>query len=147
MIPIIRWGKTIEREFSEGWSRVIDHEVTATPDGSAVTVEFPVSIDCTYLNGRYDEYSVARHGYAADAPFTDTPREARYHYSKRFGFEASYRLSERTLTTTTRDSVVRLLSVVVSPLIQKSTGVYVATPRRGGRHRWKLPFNGFPMML
>jgi hypothetical protein len=38
---------------------------------------------------------VARHGYAADAPFIKTPRDARYHYSKRFGIDSSYRLSEQ----------------------------------------------------
>jgi len=38
---------------------------------------------------------VARHGYAADAPFIDSPRDARYHYSKRFGIESSYRLFEQ----------------------------------------------------
>jgi len=26
--------------------------------------------------------------YAADAPFIDSPRDARYHYSKRFGIES-----------------------------------------------------------
>jgi len=47
---------------------------------------------------------VARHGYAADAPFIDSPRDARYHYSKRFGIESSYRLFEQAIaTTTTRD--------------------------------------------
>jgi len=32
--------------------------------------------------------TVWRHGYAADAPFIDSPRDARYHYSKRFGIES-----------------------------------------------------------
>jgi len=35
---------------------------------------------------------VARHGYAADAPFIDSPRDARYHYSKRFGIEVKLSL-------------------------------------------------------
>jgi len=62
---------------------------------------------------------VARHGYAADAPFIDSPRDARYHYSKRFGIESSYRLFEQAIaTTTTRDPTVRLLYVVVSLLLQ-----------------------------
>ncbi|MDW7539577.1 ISH3 family transposase, partial [Haloferax volcanii] len=69
-------------------------------DGHSWTVEFPVYIDCTYQNGRYDEHGVARHGYAADAPFINSPRDARYHYAKRFGIEASYRLSEQTIATT-----------------------------------------------
>jgi len=62
---------------------------------------------------------VARHGYAADAPFIDSPRDARYHYSKRFGIESSYRLFEQAIaTTTTHGSTVRLLYVVVSLLLQ-----------------------------
>jgi len=62
---------------------------------------------------------VARHGYAADAPFIDSPRDARYHYSKRFGIESSYRLFEQSDSDndTTR-STVRLLYVVVSLLLQ-----------------------------
>ena len=71
-------------------------------------------IDCTYKQGRYDEEGVARHGYAVDAPFIDTPRQARAHYSKRFGIEATYRLSEASLiSTTTQDATRRLLFVVI----------------------------------
>jgi len=65
------------RRFSkslEGWSRVIQHDLTGKTDGHSWTVDFPVYIDCTYLNGKYDENGVARHGYAADAPFIDSPR-------------------------------------------------------------------------
>jgi len=87
VMPIVRWGQTIKQELSEGWSRVIQHDMTAKLDGHSWTVEFPVYIDCTYQNGRYDEHGVARHGYAADAPFIDSPRDARYHYAKRFGIE------------------------------------------------------------
>jgi len=58
----------------EGWSRVIQHDLTGKLDGHSWTVDFPVYIDCTYLNGKYDENGVARHGYAADAPFIDSPR-------------------------------------------------------------------------
>ena len=138
VMPIVRWGKTIKQELSEGWSRIIQHKLTGKLDGPAVTVEFPVYIDCTYQNGRYDEHGVARHGYAADAPFIQTPRDARYHYAKRFGIEASYRLSEQSVvTTTTQNPVVRLLYVVVSLLLQNVWRYlhweYVATPRRGGR--------------
>jgi len=68
---------------------------------------------------------VARHGYAADAPFIDSPRDARYHYSKRFGIESSYRLFEQAIaTTTTRDPTVRLLYVVVSLLYRTSGGTF-----------------------
>jgi len=152
VMPIIRWGKTIKQELSEGWSRVIQHDLTAKLDGHSWTVEFPVYIDCTYQNGRYDEHGVARHGYAADAPFIDSPREARYHYAKRFGIEASYRLSEQSIaTTTTQNPVVRLLYVVVSLLLQNVWRYlhweYVATPRRGGRRLWKWPFTEFIRMV
>lgn len=87
VIPIIRWGESIQQELSEGWSRIIQHDLTGELDRHSWTVEFPVYIDCTYLDGRYDEHCVARHGSAADAPFIGTPRDARYHYSKRFGIE------------------------------------------------------------
>ncbi|SDX35931.1 hypothetical protein SAMN05443574_1361 [Haloarcula vallismortis] len=81
VVPIIKWGNEIQQELSEGWSREIEHDLTTEFDGHEWTVEFPVMIDCTYQMGRYDEEGVARHGYAADAPFIDTPRQARRHYS------------------------------------------------------------------
>jgi len=92
---------------------------------------------------------VARHGYAADAPFIDSPRDARYHYSKRFGIESSYRLFEQAIaTTTTRDPTVRLLYVVVVSLLLQNVWrylhyEYVATPRRGGRRLWWWPYKEF----
>jgi len=95
VIPIIAWGTKIKNELSEGWGREIEHGLTTEFDGHELTVEFPVMIDCTYQQGRYDEHGVARHGYAVDAPFIDTPRQARKHYSKRFGIEATYRLQSR----------------------------------------------------
>jgi hypothetical protein len=152
VMPIVRWGRTIKRELSEGWSRMIQHDMTAKLDGHSWTVEFPVYIDCTYQNGRYDEHGVARHGYAADAPFINSPREARYHYAKRFGIEASYRLSEQTIaTTTTQNPVVRLLYVVVSLLLQNVWRYlhweYVATPRRGGRRLWEWSYKEFTNMM
>ncbi|EMA09599.1 transposase ISH51, partial [Haloarcula vallismortis ATCC 29715] len=79
VVPIIKWGNEIQQELSEGWSREIEHDLTTEFDGHEWTVEFPVMIDCTYQMGRYDEEGVARHGYAADAPFIDTPRQARRH--------------------------------------------------------------------
>ena len=150
--PIIRWGDAIKEQLSQGWSRTIDHDLTTEFDGHEWTVEFPVYIDCTYQNGRYDEHSVARHGYAADAPFIDTPRQARSHYRKRFGIESSYRLSEKTtISTTTQDPVRRLLFVVISLLFQNVWRClhweYVATPRRGGRRLWKWPFEEFIDMV
>jgi IS4 transposase len=78
-----------------------------------------VYIDAPYQKGRYDELEVARHGHAADAPFIDSPQDSRYHYAKRFGIEASYRLSEQIITrTSTGDSSVRLLYVVVGVLLK-----------------------------
>jgi len=49
VIPIIRWGEAIQQELSEGWSRVIQHDLTGKLDGHSWTVDFPVYIDCTYL--------------------------------------------------------------------------------------------------
>jgi IS4 transposase len=87
-----------------------------------------------------------------DAPFIETPCQARYHYSKRFGIESSYRLSEQAIaTTTTRDATVRLLYVVVSLLLQNAWRYlhyeYVATPRRGGRRLWWRPYKEFVNMV
>ena len=144
-MPIVKWGETIQDELSRGWSRVIEHEL-------AGKVTFPVFIDCVYQRGRYDEHGVARHGYAVDAPFITTPRGARYHYSKRFGIEASYRLAKQSLaTTSSRDAGLRLLLFVVSLLLQNAWRYlhwsYVAAPRRGGRRLWWWPFAEFCEML
>lgn len=100
---------------------MIDHQLVATVDGHFWTVEFPVYIDATYQRGKYDEHGVVRHGYAVDAPFIETPRQARYHYGKQFGIEASYRLSEQSIASTpTRDPVIRHLFVVVSLTLQNA---------------------------
>jgi IS4 transposase len=109
-------------------------------------------IDCTYQQGRYGEHDVARHGYAVDAPFIDTPRQARKHYSKRFGIEASYRLSESSLiSTTTQDSTRRLLFVVISLLMQNVWRYLhwkcVATPASARRRLWWCPFEEFIRMI
>jgi hypothetical protein len=152
VLPIIRWGNEIKAELNQGWSREIEHDLTTEFDGHEWTVEFPVYIDCTYKNGKYDEHGVARHGYAADAPFINTPQQALYHYSKRFGIEATYRLSESTLiSTTTTDPTRRLLFVVISLLLQNVWRFlhwkYVATPRRGGPRLWRWPFSEFIDMV
>jgi len=68
--------------------------MTAKLDGHSRTVEFRTYIDRTYQSERYDDHGIAYHGYTVDAPFIDSPRDARCHYAKRFGIEASYRLSE-----------------------------------------------------
>ena len=145
VIPIIKWGETIQDELNSGWSREIEH-------GLAGKVTFPVFIDCVYQRGRYDENGVARHGYAADAPFIDTPRDARHHYSKRFGIESSYRLAKQSLAmTSSRDAGLRLLLFVVSLVLQNSWRYlhwkYVAAPRRGGRHLWEWSFIEFCEMV
>ena len=95
---------------------------------------------------------MARHGYAADAPFIDTPRDAREHYSKRFGIESSYRLANQSLAlTSSRDAGLRLVLFVVSLLLQNSWRYlhwkYVASPRRGGRRLWRWPFTEFCEMV
>jgi len=153
VIPIIRWGEAIQQELSEGWSRVIQHDLTGKLDGHRLDRRFS-RLHRLYVPkmGKYDENGVARHGYAADAPFIDSPRDARYHYSKRFGIESSYRLFEQAIaTTTTRDPTVRLLYVVVSLLLQNVWRYlhyeYVATPRRGGRRLWWWPYKEFVNMI
>jgi hypothetical protein len=145
VMPVVKWGTTIKQELSEGWSRTIDHSLQARVGGHSWTVEFPIYIDATYQRGKYDDHGVARHGYAVEAPFIDTPRQARYHYAKRFGIEASYRLSEQSIaTTSTRSPVLRLLFVVVSLALQNAWRYlhweYVSTPRRGGRQLLNWPF-------
>jgi len=91
--------------------------------------------------GRYDDLGVASHGYAADAPFIDTLRQTRRHYSKRFGIEATYQLSESSLIfTIVTDQTRRLLFVVISLLLQNVRRYlhweYMAMPRRVGRRLW-----------
>ena len=152
VIPIIRWGNEIQRQLNRGWSRTIDHEMQAELDGHSWTIEFPVYIDCTYQQGKYGEERVARHGYAVDAPFIDTPRQARTYYSRRFGIESSYRLSERSIaTTTTQNPTVRFLYVLISFLLQNAWRYlhweYVASPRRGARRLWPWSFDEFLGMV
>ena len=101
----------------------------------------------------YGKHSITSlNDYSRDAPFIDTPRQARNHYAKRFGIESSYRLSEKTtISTTTQDPVRRLLFVVISLLFQNVWRYlhweYVASPRRGARRLWKLSFEGFIDMV
>ena len=152
VMPIIKWGRTIQDELSRGWSRVIDHQMQTEFDDHSWTVEFPVYIDCTYQQGKYDEEGVARHGHAVDAPFIDTPRQARTYYSRRFGIESSYRLSERSIaTTTTQNPAVRFLYVLLSFLLQNAWRYlhweYVASPRRGARRLWPWRFDEFLGMV
>ena len=73
-------------------------------------------------------------------------------HSKRFGIEATYRLSESSLiSTTTKDPARRFLFVVISLLAQNVWRYlhweYVATPRRGGRRLWWWPFEEFIRMV
>jgi len=41
VIPIIRWGEAIQQELSEGWSRVIQHDLTGKPTVTAGPSIFP----------------------------------------------------------------------------------------------------------
>ncbi|TKX40249.1 MULTISPECIES: ISH3 family transposase [unclassified Halorubrum] len=141
MMPIVKWSETIQDELSRGWSREIEHEL-------AGKVTFPVFIDCVYQQGRYDEHGVARHGYAADAPFIDTSRDAREHYSERFGIESNYRLAKQSLAfTSSQDAGLRLVMFVVSLLLQNSWRYlhwrYVAAPPAAGRRLWQWSFTEF----
>ncbi len=45
---------------------MIEHDLHGEIDGHTWTIDFPVYIDCTYQQGKYDEKGVARHGYAID---------------------------------------------------------------------------------
>lgn len=59
---------------------------------------------------------MTRHGYAVD-----TPRQARKYYSRRFGIESTYRLSERSIAnTTTQNPTVRFLYMLISFLLQNT---------------------------
>jgi hypothetical protein len=143
-----QWGKAIQQELSEGWSRVIQYDLTGKLEGHNWTVEFPVYIGCTYINGRYDENNVPCHGYGGDAPFIETPGQAQDHYSKHFGIESSYRLSEQAIAaTTTRDATVRLLYVVMSSAATERVAVSPlrtrGAPCRGGRRLWWWPYKEF----
>jgi hypothetical protein len=69
--------------------------------------------------------------------FIDTPRQAWRYYSRRFGIESSYRLSERSIaSTTTRNPAVRYSVrtdqlLVTDCLAVSPLGVHgVAPPRR-----------------
>ncbi|MFB6197638.1 MAG: ISH3 family transposase, partial [Halobacteriaceae archaeon] len=71
---------------------------------------------------------------------------------KRFGIEASYRLSEQSIaTTSTRSPVIRLLFVVVSLALQNAWRYlcweFVSVPRQGARQLLDWPFGEFLAML
>ena len=148
----LKWGEKIQNELSTGWSRVIDHDLQGEIDGHTWTVDFPVYIDCAYQQGKYDEEGVARHGYAVHAPFIETPCQAKKYYSRRFGIESTYRLSERSIAiTTTQNPAVRFLYVLISFLLQNTWRYlhyeYVASPRRGARCLWPWRFDEFLGMI
>jgi len=79
---------------------------------------------------------VARHGYAADAPFIDSPRDARYHYSKRFGIEsqaiACLRQAIATITDQRYGCCTWWWSLLLQNVWRYLHYEYVATPRRAG---------------
>ena len=152
VVPTINWSNTINKELPEDWSRESELDLTTEFAGHEWTVEFPVMIDCTSQVGRDDEHGVARQRRSRDTLFIDTPRQARKHYSKRFGIEATYRLSESSLiSTTATDQTRRLLFVVISLLLQNVWRYlhweYVATPRRGGCRLWWWTFEEFSRMI
>jgi hypothetical protein len=61
----------------------------------------------------------------------DTPRQDHHHYSKHFDLEATYRLSESSLiSTTAQDSARHLLFVVSTPSHRTSGGISVGSTRR-----------------
>jgi len=90
--------------------------------------------------------------YAFDAPFIETPRQAREYYSRRFGIESTYRLSERSIaTTTTQNPAARFLYVLISFFPQNAWRYlhweYVASPCRGARRLWSWRFDEFLGMV
>jgi len=95
---------------------------------------------------------VARHGYAADAPFIDTPRDARNHYSKRFGIESSYRLAKQSPRVHQFSGCWTAAGDVCSePIASRTaggifTGGYVAAPA-AGRRLWRWSFTEFCEMV
>lgn len=50
MVATVQWGVAIQQELPEGWSHTIDHGLTGKFGDHSWTVDFPVYIDCTYLN-------------------------------------------------------------------------------------------------
>lgn len=66
-------GSKIVTELATGWSREVSHDLTTSYGDHEWTVEFPVTIDYTYKNGRYGEHGVARRGYAVNAQFVGDP--------------------------------------------------------------------------
>jgi hypothetical protein len=89
---------------------------------------------------------VARQRRSRDTPFIDTPREARYHYTKRFGIEVSYRLSKQSIVMTIiQNPVVRLLYVVVNLLLNSvvvSTLGVCGDARHGGASPLEVTVHG-----
>jgi hypothetical protein len=142
---IVKWCETIQDEPSSGWSREIEYDLAG--EGT-----LPMFIDCVYQQGRYDEHGVARQRRSRDAPFIDTPRDAREPYSKRFGIESSYRLANQSLAlTSSRDAGLRLLLFVVSLVLQNVWRylhwMYVAAPPTVGRRLWEWSFTEFCEMV
>jgi len=96
---------------------------------------------------------VARHGYAADAPFIDTPRDARNHYSKRFGIESSYRLAKQSLAFTSSSGCWTAAGDVCSEPIASRTagGIFTdsnaAALPAAGRRLWRWSFTEFCEMV
>jgi len=94
--------RRFSKELSEGWSRVIQHDLTGKLDGHSWTVDFPVYIDCTYLNGKYDGGTVWR---VTATPLTR--RSSTHHGTldtttrNASVSRSSYRLFEQAIATTT----------------------------------------------
>ena len=79
---------------------------------------------------------MARQQRSRDVPPINAPQQAWNYYSKRFDIESSYRLSERSIaSTTTQNPAVRFLYVLISFLLQNAWRYlhweYVASPGRG----------------
>jgi len=58
ILPIIRWVRRFSKSSRKDGVASFSM-ISIETDGHSWTVDFPVYIDCTYLNGKYDENGVA----------------------------------------------------------------------------------------
>jgi len=144
-MPIVKWGETIQDELlNSGWSREIEHDPSRRGD-------VPVFIDCVYQQGRCDERQGGASRLRRDAPFIDTPRDARNHYSKRFGIESSYRLAKQSLAFTSSQGCWTAAGDVCSePIASEQLAVSSLDVLRrpaAGRRLWRWSFTEFCEMV
>jgi polysaccharide deacetylase family protein (PEP-CTERM system associated) len=92
---------------------------------------------------------VARHDYTVDVLFVDTPHDARYHYSKRFDIQLSYRLSEQAKRRQQRRGTETTVHRGESTVAERLTLLnyeYVTTSHRSGRHQLHISPKQAPLI-